>query len=281
MKYLCALFLGIILLSCSPGSETDQGTNYETVDTLSQEQESTEIQKLFDSISLNGSVLIYDPSKDIYYSNDLEWAHSGHLPASTFKITNSIIALETGVVEDDSTMFKWDGKKRRLSFWERDMVFRDAFHLSCVPCYQDIARKIGTDRMIAFLDSFKYGNMFLDSNSIDLFWLEGESKITQFEQIAFLKKFYNSDLPIKERTENIMKRLMVIDKNDSYTISGKTGWSIRDGNNIGWFVGFVEVKEDVYYFATKVEPKEDFDMDQFASIRKKLSFEALKALGII
>jgi len=55
------------------------------------------------------------------------------MPASTFKIVNSIIALETGVVENDSTMFKWNGEKRRLPIWEQDLTFRDAFHFSCVP----------------------------------------------------------------------------------------------------------------------------------------------------
>lgn len=95
-----------------------------------------------------------------------------NLPASTFKITNSIIALETGVVENDSTLLKWNGEKRRFKNWEQDLILRDAFHFSCVPCYQEIARKVGENKMNKFLKKLDYGNMKVDSSNLDLFWLE-------------------------------------------------------------------------------------------------------------
>ncbi len=201
-------------------------------------------QEILDSAQVMGSILLYDlkEREDIYYSNDFEWAKKGFLPASTFKITNSIIALETGVVENDSTLFKWDGQKRRIKDWEQDLIFKQAFHLSCVPCYQEVARKIGPERMKEHLDKFKYGNMQLDSSNIDMFWLQGSSQISQFQQIDFLKRFYHSKLPISKRTEQIAKKLIVIEETPDYKISGKTGWSIREGNNNGWFVGFVEKK---------------------------------------
>jgi beta-lactamase class D len=230
---------------------------------------------------VEGSVLIFDPQKQWYYSNDFKWAETGKLPASTFKIPNSIIALESGVVKDHTTLFKWKGEKRRLAVWEKDMNFREAFHLSCVPCYQEIARKIGSKRMQAFLKKFEYGNMVVDSNTIDVFWLEGDSKISQFQQIDFLKRFYDSKLPISPRTEKIMKELMVIDSTVSYTISGKTGWSIRNGNNNGWFVGYIEKGPSVWFFATNVEAREKFNMEMFPMIRKEITMNALKVLKII
>ena len=146
-------------------------------------------QQIIDSSLVKGAVLIYDPQKNTYYSNDFDWAKTGHLPASTFKIPNSIIALETGVVENDSTLFKWDGKKRALAIWEKDMILHEAFHRSCVPCYQEIARKIGVARMKAHLRKFDYGYMLVDSSNLDIFWLEGASRINQFQQIDFLSRF--------------------------------------------------------------------------------------------
>lgn len=241
----------------------------------------SEFQTLIDSSDVKGSILIYDLKDDKYYSNNFNWAKKGNLPASTYKITNSIIALETGVVQSDSTLFKWNGEERRLKIWEQDLIFKDAFHYSCVHCYQEVARKIGVNRMNKYLDKFDYGKMKVDSTNIDLFWLEGESQINQYQQIEFLKRFYNSELPISQRTETIMKRMIVIEEDETYKLSGKTGWSIRDGNNNGWFVGFVEIKENTYFFATNIEPNQRFNMDMFPMIRKELTFKALKQLNII
>ena len=240
-----------------------------------------EFQAIIDSADVEGSIVIYDLKDDKYYSNDFPWAKKGNLPASTFKITNSIIALETGTVENDSTVFKWNGEKRRLKNWEQDLFFRDAFHFSCVPCYQEVARKIGVKNMTEYLNKLEYGSMKVDSTNIDVFWLEGESQISQFQQIDFLKRFYQSELPISERTEEIMKRMMIIEDNNNYTLRGKTGWSIRNGNNNGWFVGYIETRNKIYFFASNVEPKDQFDMDMFQMIRKDLTFKAFEEMGII
>ena len=267
----------ILFFSCTdkktdPDKKQDEGTEYEII--------IPEFQTIIDSAYVEGSILIYDIKDNKYYSNDYEWTKKGNLPASTFKITNSIIALETGIVENDSTLIKWNGEKRRLRNWEQDLIFRDAFHFSCVPCYQEIARKIGVKKMTEYLNKFQYGNMKVDSTNIDLFWLEGESRINQFQQIDFLKRFYLSKLGISKRTEEIMKRMMVIEVNDEYKLSGKTGWSIRNGNNNGWFVGYIESQNKTYFFATNVMPKEQFDMDMFPMIRKDVTYKAFEQMKI-
>ena len=234
-----------------------------------------EFQDIIDSADVAGAILVFDPAENIFYSNDFSWCETGHLPASTFKIPNSIIALETGVMESDSTIIKWDGEKRRLGVWEKDLTLQEAFHVSCVPCYQEIARKIGVARMKEYLAKLNYGHMLVDSASIDVFWLEGESKISQFEQIDFLQRFYFSRLPISERTEKMMKKLMVIEENDTFRLCGKTGWSIRKGNNNGWFVGYIEKGEKLLFFATNINPKIEFNMDLFPLIRKEITRNAL------
>lgn len=277
MKPAYLLLLSLFIFSCankkkSPLSEKSTTKNH---------FQSQEFQLILDSVDLNGSILIHDFQKDAYYSNDFDWARIGKLPASTYKIPNSIIALETGVIENDSTLFEWDGQPRAVSIWEQDLNFRQAFHFSCVPCYQDIARRIGSDRMNHQLHKLVYGTMKVDTTNIDMFWLEGESAISQFQQIDFLKRFYEKKLPISERTYSIMKNLMVIEENDNYTLSGKTGWSISNNINNGWFVGFVETEKGIYFFASNVEPKGKFDQDSFILARKEVVLKALKQLEII
>ena len=240
-----------------------------------------EIQDIIDSSKVSGSVLIYDPQNLTYYSNDFEWAEKGKLPASTFKIPNSIIALEIGIVQDEKTILKWDGERRNLKIWEQDLSFRDAFQYSCVPCYQEIARKIGEEKMSEFLTELDYEKMVFDSNSIDWFWLVGESAISQFQQIDFLERFYNGKLPISERTISVMKRMMLLKNNGDYALSGKTGWSFYKEIDNGWFVGYVTKNNEVYYFATNIEPMESLNMELFPGLRKEITMEALRRLEII
>lgn len=276
MKFSYLVLLLGIFSSCSPKVE-------KTAETPPQRKEilSSELQTILDASNVRGVILVYDLQEDAYYANDFDWAEKGRLPASTFKIPNSIIALETGVVENDSTLFKWDGQKRYLKIWEQDLLFREAFQLSCVPCYQDVARRIGPERMKEYLQKLQYGNMVVDTATIDLFWLEGASEISPFQEIDFLKRFYLSELPISKRTETMVKSMMVIETTDQYKLSGKTGWTIRNGHNNGWFVGFVETSEKVYFFATNIEPSEAFNMDMFAIIRREITEKGLKAMGFI
>lgn len=274
-------FIGLLALLCLSCTGKKTTSNKEKDKVAESEIEVAKFQSILDDAYLEGSILIYDPEQDSYYSNNFDWAKSGKLPASTFKIANSIIALETGTVENDSTLFKWNGEKRSLKNWEQDLILRDAFHFSCVPCYQEVARKIGTKSMTHYLDTLEYGNIVVDSTNIDKFWLEGESRISQFQQIDFLKRFYRSELPISERTEVIMKRMMIMEENDSFKLSGKTGWSTQNEIDNGWFVGYIETRDKTYFFTTNVEPKPQFNMDLFPMIRKDVTFKALEQLKII
>ncbi len=262
MKQLFLASIALLFFACSNNKNTPK------------KLEVAEFQTILDTANVQGSILIYHLEDDTYYSNDFEWANKGQLPASTFKIANSIIALETGVVENDSTLFKWNGEKRSLKTWEQDLILRDAFHYSCVPCYQEVARKIGAKRMVSQLEKLDYGAMKVDSSNIDRFWLEGDSRINQFQQIDFLRRFYQSKLPISNRTENIMKRMMVLEDNGDYKISGKTGWSSQNGKDNGWFVGYLKTGKSTYFFATNIEPKGKFDMSRFAEIRKEVTYRA-------
>ena len=277
MKQLTLFLLFLYFSSCTEVSEPKMDIQEPTMD--SSEVTVEEFQTILDAVEVTGSILIWDEKK--YYSNDFDWAKKGKLPASTFKIPNSIIALELGIIENDSTIIKWDGKKRFQKSWEQDLSFKDAFHFSCVPCYQEIARTIGVKRMKNFLYNMNYGNMDFDSTNVDMFWLEGNSKINQFQQIGFLRTFNEQRLPISTRTLAIMRRMMIIEANEHYTLRGKTGWSVTDDKDNCWFVGFVETNRGFYYFATNIEPTEQTDLDSLSSIRKNITIEALRKLGAL
>jgi beta-lactamase class D len=239
-----------------------------------------EFGNILDSLKVKGAILIYDVKNKTYYSNNFNWAKTGIIPASTFKIPNSIIALETGVIKNDSVVFKWNGEKRKFKKWEEDLTFKKAFQVSCVPCYQEIARKIGVKRMKSYLKKLNYNGMVFDTLTIDNFWLDGKSKFSQMQQINFLERLYFSKLPISERTENIMRNIMQIEKTETYVLSGKTGWGMYNGMNNGWLVGYLETNNSVYFFATNIG-KEETNMDEFPVIRLNSTKEAFKKLKLI
>ena len=273
-----AFLFSMLFLSCGSGKEPGNNQTApvsERIDSLY-----PGFQQILDSHQLKGSILIARVEDSLYLSNDPQRTWNRYLPASTFKIVNSIIALETGVVEDDSTLFPWNGEKRRLPVWEQDLIFSQAFHYSCVPCYQEIARKIGPVRMRHYLDTLRYGKIVVDSSSIDVFWLEGTSGISQQEQVGFLHRFYEKQLPVSERTYEVMRRMMVIDTLPNGVLSGKSGWVIRNGTDIGWFVGYYETENAVWYLATNVEPLPGRDLDDFPSVRLQVTREALRMLGL-
>jgi len=267
-------FLLILLISFSANSQIKNGENEEIL--------VPEFNKILDSLKVKGAILIYNVSNKTYYSNDFSWAKTGFIPASTFKIPNSIIALETGVIKNESIVFKWNGEKRWSKKWEQDLTFKEAFQVSCVPCYQEVARKIGVERMKNYLKKINYQKMIFDSTTIDNFWLEGESKISQVQQIEFLKRFYFSELPISKRTESIVKNIMKIEETNDYSLSGKTGLSVKDGQDNGWFVGYFEENKKVYFFAVNVEPiKKELTRDAFLPARINAAKEAFKKLKIL
>ena len=218
------------------------------------------------------------------------------LPASTFKIFNSLVALETAVASDDQLVIKWNGVVHDRAEWNKDMTMREAFKVSNYPFYQEVARRIGPGRMKRYLDTMRYGNMKMEG-SIDNFWINNSLQISADEQIGFLKKMYFYELPISERSQRIVKTMMLQEQQPGYNLYYKTGTGFAGDKCIYWVVGFAEkiikVKEpegsmnksDVrnypYFFAQNFEvPIADTGKDWF-KVRLELMHQVLADYGAI
>lgn len=236
-------------------------------------------QAWLDSAGLRGCLVIFDQAANAYHSNDFAWARTGQLPASTYKIPHSLIALETGVVASERAVFPWDGQPRRIKSWEADLTLRQAFHRSCVPCYQQVARQVGVARMRAQLQRLGYPGMRLDSATLDQFWLQGPSRITPLQQIDFLRRLQAGQLPLTAHTDSVARRLFLIEATDAYRLSGKTGWSIVGAQHNGWFVGWLETAANVYVVATNLAPGPGYEMANFGEARQVLTRRALRDHG--
>jgi beta-lactamase class D len=212
-----------------------------------------DLKKYFDDYNVKGSFLIYNLNEDKYTCYNLERCRERFLPASTFKIFNSLVGIETGIIPDSNYIFYWDSTKYQVSNWDQDLILRKAFQYSCVPCYQALARKIGMEKMKYYIESEHYGNEVL-TGPIDYFWLNATLKISQFEQINFLKRFYKEKLGFSHKAIQLVKYIMLVENTSGYKLRAKTGWGTqRDSINIGWYVGYVEKDSNVYFFATNIE----------------------------
>ncbi|PVH24059.1 class D beta-lactamase [Sphingobacterium corticibacter] len=268
MHYLRIITLFILLTSISAFACAQESKS---------DRYATQFQAIIDQYHLRGTILIFDVAQDTFYSNDFQRATRGFLPASTFKIPNTLIALETGVVTNANSILTWDGKKRNMKAWEKDLALKDAFRLSCVPCYQEIAGKIGLSRMRQHLSRFSYTGMDVRKETLQNFWLVGASKISAFQQVQFLRDFYYRKLQLSDHTYNTMLQVFEIESTPSYSLSGKTGWSTDHGDN-GWFVGYLRSGDSIYFFAANFEPKDASKVEDFLPAREKVVRQALQVM---
>ena len=182
-------------------------------------------------------------------------------PCSTFKIWNSLIGFETGILPSpDSPFYKWDGKKRSIPEWNRDLTLKEAFKVSCVPAFQNLAKEIGIKKMQAWLDKIGYGDGDL-SAGIDVFWLPEKGRktilISPEEQASLMMKLANGKLPFSPKSIALLRELMRLEEGSKGILYGKTGSGMQDGEhyNLGWFVGYVKNGMDQYAFACVVKGK--------------------------
>jgi len=238
-------------------------------------------QSFFDDENVIGTTVVYDLKNEKKWVYNLERTETGYLPASTFKIINSMIGLETGAIALNDTI-KWNGEEVWNDAWKNDHVLKSAFAVSCVPCYQQIARKVGVEQMINYTNKSNYGKMVIDSSTIDDFWLVGDSKITAFEQVDFLSKLFKETLPFSKQTMNSIKDIMINEENDEYILRAKTGWSQSDSLNNGWFVGYLttldKAENATFLFATNIERARNVDSKGFGDARKSITMNILKDL---
>jgi beta-lactamase class D len=245
-------------------------------------QQQVNFERHFKELGIEGSILIYDLNRDQFYQHNPERNSIAFAPASTFKIFNSLVALETGVIPDEEVILPWDGIKRDLNEWNQDLNLRQAIKYSAVWFYQVLARRIGHERMQDFINRVGYGNRQIGTKeAIDTFWLNGNLKITPTEQIEFLRNLYRGDLPFSKRTIDIVKDIMIVEQTPNYILRGKTGWSTHETPNVGWFVGYLEQNENVYFFATNIDIPNRNDAAALLAARLEITRRSLLELGLL
>jgi beta-lactamase class D len=243
VKLISVCVVVSILYSCSPNNV----------------EEDKSLGKYFTENKVVGCFGLYNnATNEFTFYNKKRFTDSSYLPASTFKIINSLIGLQTGVISSDSMIIKWDGVKRNVEEWNKDLSMYEAFRVSSVPYYQEIARRIGKDRMEYWMDTVNYGAGPKDTafriSSIDSFWLDNTLKITPDEELGLVKMLYFDQLPFFKSYQEKVKKAMLFENTTVYRLAYKTGWGKKEnGDQLAWAVGWVEENNHPYFFVLNFE----------------------------
>jgi beta-lactamase class D len=234
-----------------------------------------DLAKHFADEGTAGTFVGYKIDDYLIIASDKERSGEAVLPASTFKIANSLIALETGVVADpDRDVFKWDGVTRSIEAWNHDHTLRSAIAASAVPVYQEIARRIGAERMQKYVDLFEYGN-----RDIGQFWLTGNLRIDPIQQVDFVDRLRRGALPISKRSQDLVRDILPVTKAGDAVIRAKTGLlGAETGKpSLGWLVGWAEKGTAQTVFALNMDCREP----RHIADRMKLAQQCLTDIGAI
>jgi beta-lactamase class D len=261
-------FVSLFIISCSPNNITEDAS----------------LEKYFKENNVEGTYGMFDNGQGRFTIYNLgRFRDSVYLPASTFKIVNSLIGIETGRVKDDSTVIPWDGVVRQIKNWNQDLPMHKAFEYSAVPWFQELARRIGKDTMQHWLDTLGYGqhdSAYKIMNNLDTFWLDNSLKISADEQLGLVKKLYFDQLPFQKRSQRIVRSMMMRENNANYKLAYKTGWATTDkGHALGWIIGWIEENRHPYFFVLQVEsPDRNYDMTH---VRLKILKDILAQHGFM
>lgn len=284
LRIIAVLSVLIISFGCAKAQSTNQNQDKQ------QPVKSEDLSRFFENIK--GTIVLYDSKNNRYFRHNEKRAATRYTPASTFKIPNSLIGLENDAVKDADSLIVWDKKKypdlgwteAPFVYWKKDHTLKTAIKYSVVWYYRELAMRVGEERMKNYVAKFEYGNQDISGglsskNMFEAFWLNSSLKISADEQVEFLRKFYDGKLPVAERSTAIVKQILVLEETPDYKLSGKTGGvGNLNGKALGWFVGYVETKDNTYFFALNM------DGENYAAIRDKridLTKQILSELGFM
>ncbi|MCI3205185.1 MULTISPECIES: OXA-62 family carbapenem-hydrolyzing class D beta-lactamase [Pandoraea] len=221
--------------------------------------------KFFAAENVKGTIVVLDGKTQTYQAFDAARAERRVSPASTYKIFNSLLALESGALDNEREMIPWDGKPRRVKAWSAVMDLRTAFRVSCLPCYQVVSHRIPREYALAKLAAVGYGNHTI-GRAADAYWIDDSLQISAREQVDFLQRLARGTLPFSARTQDIVRQISIVEANADYVLHGKTGWFVDKKPDIGWWVGWLERDGNLTMIAMNIDMGGDADAPKRARI---------------
>ncbi|MBK1648575.1 class D beta-lactamase [Rhabdochromatium marinum] len=238
--------------------------------------EDSRIAELFAQAGVEGTLIIEAVTSGERMVHNQGRATQPFIAASTFKVLNTLIAVENGVIADPEAPIPWDGTEYAIPAWNQDQTLRSAFQVSCVWCYQQLARRIGTQTYRDIIQQIGYGQLHVPF-AVDTFWLDGALTISAAGQVAFLKQLVTRRLPFQPSTYDALEAVMRSSEAPGARLYAKTGWSTRRTPGVGWYIGYLQRPDETWVFALNLDTRDAQDLP----LRQQLVLEALHAKGLL
>jgi beta-lactamase class D len=240
-------------------------------------REEPSLRPLFEQSGVDGTFVVLDEPSGVWRGTNRKRAEQRFTPASTFKILNFLIALSLGVVANVDELIPYRGDPNPfMREWHEPMGMRGAIRVSNVPLYQELARRIGLERMQAAIHRLHYGNEQIGSN-VTTFWLRGPLAISAIEQTHCLAGLAKRTLPFPVAAQRQVAEITRIDGGPGWSLHAKTGWQNAPDAGVGWWVGWVQRGDQAYPFALNIAMRGSVD----ARKREQLGRDSLRALGVL
>jgi beta-lactamase class D len=213
-----------------------------------------------------------DNTHDQAFIYNLERCSRRMSPASTFKVFLSLAALESNVALDENLMIAWNKIPTGKPEWDKDMTMREALKVSSEPYFKELAKKMGAVEMQKWLDTIRYGNKRIGQD-IESCWVNDTLLITPDEQVGFMKKLYFDKLPMSQRSQRIVRNMLLQEETAEHKLYFKTGTKLNGNRSLVWLVGFIERKETQKGVVTKKE--ETNSRPYFFAMNYETAFDSL------
>ena len=189
--------------------------------------------------SVDGAFVMIDVGSGAVRTVNPGLAAAAFTPVSTYKVPIAIAALETGVLPDERTIAKWDGRQREIAAWNQDLDLHGAMKTSSNWYFEQVHDRVGEGRMRAWVDKLQFGTSAEAGERPT--WIDGGRVITPLQQAEFFARFAAGKLPVSPRTQEILRRILVVEERAGVTLRAKTGTAaLGGGGTLGWLAGTVE-----------------------------------------
>lgn len=240
-------------------------------------REEPAVAALFRQAGVEGTFVLLEERSGELRGTNRKRAEQRFVPASTFKIANALIGLSLGAVHNVDEVIPYTGDANPfMREWLEPMGLRGAMKVSNLPLYQELARRIGLQRMREAIVRLGYGNQQIGSD-VTTFWLRGPLAISAVEQTSFLSRLAHRTLPFPDPAMRQVAEITQVDSGPGWSLHAKTGWQNAPGAGVGWWVGWVQRGERITPFALNIAMTSSAD----APKREQLGRASLQALGIL
>ena len=224
----------------------------------------------------NGSFVLYDLKSDTWRIYNKNLATKRVSPDSTYKIYDALLGLEEDIITPEDSFIAWNGEKYPFEAWNADQTLNSAMASSVNWYFQSIDRQLTYADIHNYIHQIKYGNENLGSN-LSSYWLESSLKISPVEQVELLMKLQNNSFGFSSENINAVKNSICLSSSSAGKFYGKTGTGRVNGKDInGWFIGYIEIADNTYFFANNIES----DDDAAGSNAAKITMSILSDLNI-